>query len=155
MLYLIYILYILSIVGRLSTLGSGVGGREVQVTGDVLAEAEEGLLAQHLGNDVGELVLGRDVDEFDRPLLDVFPQEVMSHVDVFCSLDGGDIVGDDLLCGGVVLVHHTWSAYLDSHRPQQHVESDNLFDGERQSHVLRLTRPCCHRRDRFTIHGCC
>ena len=65
---------------------TAVTGRQVDVTRDELPEVEEGLLAEHLGHHVRQLFLGRDVDDLDRPMLDMFTEEMMPDVDVFRAL---------------------------------------------------------------------
>ena len=53
------------------------------------------------------------------------------------------VVGD-LGSGGVVLVDNAWTADVDTHRPEQHVEPDQLLHSQAQCHVLRLARPSRH-----------
>ena len=62
--------------------GTPVGGRQVQVAGDGVAELPEQYFTQHLRHDVSQLVLRGDWDDFDRPVLGVFTQEVVADVDV-------------------------------------------------------------------------
>ena len=49
--------------------GPGVDGRQVDVTGDVVPEPQEGLLAQCLGHDVGQLVVGGHLDDGNRSFM--------------------------------------------------------------------------------------
>ena len=89
----------------------------------------------------------------DGVLVDVFAQEVVSRVDVFGAFDCRSIVSY-LECDAVVFIDYTWALNSDPNRPYEHVESDQLFDGQTQSHVLDLTCLSCHRWYWIAIHGC-
>ena len=60
-------------------------------------------------------------------MVDMFAQEVVSHVDVFGPLDCRGIVSY-LDCGAVVFVDYAWALNTDPNRAQEHIDPDQLLD---------------------------
>ena len=119
--------------------------REIHVAGDGFAEMPKQDFAKNLRHYIGKMFLRGDWEYLDRPVFNVFTQEVVVDVDVFGSFHSG-VVFSDLDGGAIVFVDDTRLLDVDAHGAQQHVDPDYLFDCHAEGQVLSVTGVCNHDR---------
>ena len=96
---------------------------QVDVTGYELSKVFEEYLAEDLGHNIRALVLRGNCHQLDSAVIHVFPQKMVSYIDVFGSLLGHCVVSD-LLSRPIVFIDDAGFLNGDTHRLKKHIDPD-------------------------------